>query len=883
MNYLIICIFLSLFLCAFGTDYYISSSEGDDSNNGLSASTPWETLDKVNSILESSSGNTFSFKRGDKWRGQLRVLKSNNNIQAYGQLEDPLPLVKGSLPVTGWDQHNDNKKDNIWVAKQPDCPSDLESGDCGDIKLIFRNNEKLTKAREPNEKYYRIDTATDLKSLTDMTLNQPDNTWTGADVHVRSWSWYWEIRKRYFIDNSYYALDYENEYFYDDEDQKIYLYSKTDPNEDLIEAVYYPTGIYTEWERSNINIDHIELQHYWENGMYINKLTNGIISDNKLSKILTWGIKVHDAYDILIENNELENIYDTPIDYGTTTADHDCGNSYIRGNTITDSALECGIGKISQGIGIKIWGNGMIVEQNRIQNCGSNGIMVGYGNFNTIRENYINNTCLCFNDCGCMYIHTPSLIENNHLINPRGEMEASGMYDSYVMSGDREERQIGRGRIAVEDGENMKWLHKILFGFYLDTAATDIEIKNNYIENCFVAGLNSLDGDSNKIEGNIFYNNGLSMELLLSNGKSSASNTITNNIFFSTSKSQRALRLPSEDKSFGNFQSNKYINPLTYLHIDLEYSDDYSITLYQRYKKSDFDTSGSTNSYHDYIQWYFENQKNIKTWTLDSESQVKLWITDSNEASLSYDDQTMSGGSMKVAITNTPSADNTIWTQPLEKVSLNTDKPYHIQFTAQSEDEFVLELFVIDATTDTYDKAVLYEYAILDQDERTFHFVFDTLLDETVTQAYLQLRTTDYTTPTNFWLKDFKIEQADIHIYDLNDVYPLKCNDQNTQSTIDLNADTYMDVDGNNVGTSLTLEPYTCQLLILKDYTQANTNPRTRDSEPSWHSWKPDTKCSQDNSDDNDDDTVSSAFAIQIIQLNTLILSFIIFLSQFLF
>jgi hypothetical protein len=49
MRTILLFIFIVLCTIASATDYYISSSDGDDIlNNGLSPSTPWETINKVN-------------------------------------------------------------------------------------------------------------------------------------------------------------------------------------------------------------------------------------------------------------------------------------------------------------------------------------------------------------------------------------------------------------------------------------------------------------------------------------------------------------------------------------------------------------------------------------------------------------------------------------------------------------------------------------------------------------------------------------------------------------------------------------------------------------------------------------------------------------------
>ncbi len=57
-----------------GTIYYVSSSQGKDSNHGRSRETPWSTLSKVTKT-SFKPGDTILFKRGDVWKGQVWVFR----------------------------------------------------------------------------------------------------------------------------------------------------------------------------------------------------------------------------------------------------------------------------------------------------------------------------------------------------------------------------------------------------------------------------------------------------------------------------------------------------------------------------------------------------------------------------------------------------------------------------------------------------------------------------------------------------------------------------------------------------------------------------------------------------------------------------------------
>jgi uncharacterized protein YjdB len=116
--------FLLIFLLGtganvFATDYYVSSSSGNDNYNGLSqtyngTNGPWSSLTKVSSITF-NSGDRIFLKTGDTWISQTLALKglgtSSNPItlSTYGAAAKPIisPRITDSYGVTikntgGW-------------------------------------------------------------------------------------------------------------------------------------------------------------------------------------------------------------------------------------------------------------------------------------------------------------------------------------------------------------------------------------------------------------------------------------------------------------------------------------------------------------------------------------------------------------------------------------------------------------------------------------------------------------------------------------------------------------------------------------------------------------------------------------------------------------
>jgi len=87
------------------TGYYIDSVDGNDSNDGLTPSTAWESHTKINS-LELQSGDTVRFKRGSQFSGPIVIDESGTAanpilLTAYGQGSAPRFTNPNDLDMNG--------------------------------------------------------------------------------------------------------------------------------------------------------------------------------------------------------------------------------------------------------------------------------------------------------------------------------------------------------------------------------------------------------------------------------------------------------------------------------------------------------------------------------------------------------------------------------------------------------------------------------------------------------------------------------------------------------------------------------------------------------------------------------------------------------------
>ncbi len=81
-----------------GTTYYISSSEGNDENDGLSAKSPWKSFKNIRD-MRFTEGDKILLKRGDEWNETLYIHANGTErnwvlVSGYGDEKDGKPVIK---------------------------------------------------------------------------------------------------------------------------------------------------------------------------------------------------------------------------------------------------------------------------------------------------------------------------------------------------------------------------------------------------------------------------------------------------------------------------------------------------------------------------------------------------------------------------------------------------------------------------------------------------------------------------------------------------------------------------------------------------------------------------------------------------------------------
>jgi hypothetical protein len=572
-RFLSILIFLLFSTISNAVTYYVSPT-GNDSNNGTSTSTPWQTISRANTFL--NPGDVILFQREGTYRGHLYINQSGTTgnpitIGAYGSGKSPVFL--GSRLTTNWIVH----QGNIWKT----------TISATRIAHLFYSDSLLPIARFPNTGWLRNDSGSPTR-INDSELTQSSGYFNGSTVVVRSSGWsydtatvtsytpgqlnfnniYYNLSTSnwgYFLRNKFEFLDAPGEWFYDRATSTLYLYPiSPNPNTERIEVVSAflagdGCGISVNWQRNNVVIENIEFKHYGYAGVSTSGST-GITVRNCTFDQCDEGIRAY-GNSQTFSNNGFTRCRQIGINSQSGGTSPSYGNNnLLENNTITDCAIYPGLGKSNWGyFGLNCQGTGNIVRGNRLTRIGYIGISFS-GNC-LVENNVIERACYILNDgSGIAFDNTDGAIVRSNIV-------------LYTLG-----NTVGpEGSCATNfDGCDPKG-KGIYFG--------NISNKNNIIEDnttayCNGAGIwfdHTMVQSGNQIRNNTCFGNNLyqfgASDYSNYNGPGATSpyaipaypnQSVTGNIFYSNSPSQKTMYHINKWYSgvdFAEFNNNKYINP----------------------------------------------------------------------------------------------------------------------------------------------------------------------------------------------------------------------------------------------------------------------------------------------------------------------------------
>ncbi|PJJ80009.1 right-handed parallel beta-helix repeat-containing protein [Mucilaginibacter auburnensis] len=513
---------------ASATKYYVSSA-GSDSNNGTSASTPWQSISKVNAGSFAATDSVL-FKRGNVFSGSL---VATCNIGSYGT--GALPVISGFNTVSSWTALGGNLYQS----------GPLKVGASNTINMVLINGVQQAVGRYPKTSYDAILSANG-NSITGSLVGKK---FTGGTVVIKTDNYMLEKRiitaqngstityneatsvspKKgygYFIQNAVAACTQQGDWYYDARTQRIVIYSTKSPT---FTAQYSAVETPVTLKAANIKISGVRVTG--GNSQNIDVQAPNCSAVNVLSDYAHVGIRSASAGFNCI-NCTVNNVNSTGIMINAN-------NNVIKSSLITNVNMIPGTAATgANGNGVLMRGNNNQFVGDTIRNTGYNGIYAANANI-IIKDFAISNFCNVLTDGGGVYVD--------------GAVKGTSGYvgDGICLDGSKN-GIAGSAAAKIE-----------VSGVYLDNNASDIEIANVSVFNMPLNGIYLHDGHSLKIHHNTIYNCAVGFALQEDN----YSNTID---FYNNSitalKGQRAMAFvyftdAVHTRTIGRFNNNIYSRP----------------------------------------------------------------------------------------------------------------------------------------------------------------------------------------------------------------------------------------------------------------------------------------------------------------------------------
>ncbi len=400
--------------CSFNV-YYVSHRSGSDDNLGTSASLPWKSLERVNTVTL-RAGDAVLFRRGDVWKGTITVSASGTegNPITYGAYgTGPKPMLLGLSTVDEWTSEGGALYSSSLIAES--AP-----------QMVLIDGVVRAMGRWPNAGYHTLTSGSEGTELSDDVNLTGTPNWTGAEVVIRTTRWTLERRAiesqststltfaatdyaprtgfGYFIQSSLSALDEEGEWFYDAAASRIYMYfASSDPTTRTVEVSTIDKGIVSSHKR-HIIFDGIHLRGMNTQSIYLWPEPNDTTVQNcEITYSGGNAVLAHYPNGCEVKNSTINYTNNCAVwfsDRGGAV-----GENRVINNTISNTGTIAGAGgsnadgdysaivcKRRQGV----------VEYNHIVNTGY--IPIKYGGENTfVGRNFIDTYCHILDDGGGIY------------------------------------------------------------------------------------------------------------------------------------------------------------------------------------------------------------------------------------------------------------------------------------------------------------------------------------------------------------------------------------------------------------------------------------------------------------------------------------------------
>lgn len=544
--------------------YYVSNSDGNDSDTGLSELLAWQTLDKVNAS-SFAAGDSILFKKGDSWIGTLTVPSNGTLVNrivfsSYGTGDSP--IITGFASVSSWTDLGEN----IWESTN--AVSTLST-----CNVVSINDTLIPVARYPKvtdvNKGYLTYTASTTTSLTCGDLD--DSDWVGAEVVIRTSnftidrriitshsdstiSWTTATGRTpengfgFFIQADSETLTQQNDWYFNPSTKKLKIYSTSEPSGVKVSTIEKLVDI----TKNYITIDGIDLVGANQYGITHNTAdtpakTYITIKNCNISFVGITGVYLRGTYVSYVDNT-ISNCHGSAL---LTTSSS--GNVTMTGNTVSNIGVNAGQATVFNAIGSGNYTNNVMIQNNSISNVGFNGIAF-HGTNITIKNNFIDTYCQTMDDGGGIYTYTGT----------------EAVLDNVLLDGN-----VIINGVGAPEGTNLSF-PAIAAGIYCDNNSENIEIKNNSIYRARKFGLHLNDANKINVHNNTVFDTWetqsgeTASQFKLDYPNNLVGNLaniqINNNKFISKSINQRTLDMFSYVDLliplFGSADNNIYARPI---------------------------------------------------------------------------------------------------------------------------------------------------------------------------------------------------------------------------------------------------------------------------------------------------------------------------------
>lgn len=781
--------------------YYIDATSGLDSNNGTSQSSAWKTISKINAE-NFNPGDSIMFKRNETWREQLTIPSSGSsgNPITFGDYgTGNKPIINPTEIVSNWSIYSGN----IYMANVT-----------SNVTQMFVDGIFYNLSFHPNVGFFNVTNDSGKYGLTDTNLTLTESQIVNSTVKVMTATWAIEERVAsqyndtlktinwtspttynvqygygYYLENKFWMLDSAGEWWYNSSSNKIYIWLHGDenPNNHSIEVSNQTWAVYAE-NKNNIYIANLTIKQTKSDSLYFNNVSYLKISNLNINDSGRMFIYVYNSKNITLENI---NAYKAREDGFILNRDENI--------TITNNSLY-NIGTVGKPVrsyaGVWLeWTNNSLFQYNSLYDMAYIGVRLE-GRENILNKNIINKTCMTLDDCGA--IHTQlsnrsvNTISNNILIDSMGSPpmkragstnEAGGIYlDDYTGN------FLIANNTIINSGRGI-YLHNSFNNTVINNTIYDARLGAIYFREDTIVGITQ----NNNVSGNIF----------------NVNTSVPSGTF---------IGLLGGSTNFGNFDYNYYSHPYfdnlaiyfyngttyyptliyfpLYLWKQEKGNETHSYDMNDFYQINDYKLEASNYGTEQIINNNFNG--NINNWTQYPYTYERSWVSDCP----------IGEGGCLSAIHNDSESQTHLLTS--NTFSLIKGQDYEIKFKIMGNTTFSVFPIVRRNAAPWDNLGYSNNRLILSSNKvKEVSKVF-TATENATGRFDIEFNTNG----TKFWIDN-------VYVAKVNNVqYNDKSNDflflYNTQTTLQIYnlSNNYLDLYGNVVSNSVTLQPYSSALLL---------------------------------------------------------------------